>query len=346
MTSPIKTRCSVCAHPFDNVVVISALRRSECACGHSERIDVETFDYINVEMGVSGIDADRLRSQADFISRNLKPGLRALEVGCATGALSSALRERCDFSRYHGVEFSPARIEALKHLDAVHDRPLAKLIADGTISPASYDLAIASHCLEHVDDPGALIDSMTEALCSDGALFIEVPNGPGHPHLPFDDNRSHLHFFSVASLSRLLIDRGFQIAAMETGARFDARYVDSQRVIARRPSKQPPGEYFLSDHSKLAGVGKVVVWGAGKMTEELLAHFFDPSRIAYFIDRDPAKQGGTRMGAPVRAPGALRHDPGIVVLVNSLEMERKIREQIASELGDLNLRVVGVSELL
>ena len=338
--------CSVCRAPFKRIVTITGLRRSNCeACGHSERIDIERFDYVNHAMGLSGVATDRLTSQADFLAPHLRTGLRAIEIGCASGDLAEALRARVSFARYDGVEFSPSRAAAMKRLDHVYDRPLDELISSGKVERAAYDLALASHCLEHVEDPGALIDAMRDALAPDGALFIEVPNRSGHPRFAFDDNRSHLHFFSVASLSRLLIDRGFQIEAAMTGARFDARYVDSIRAVARRPAGAGVVR-LLSDDPALAGVDQVAVWGAGRMVDEVLAHVFDAARIAYFVDRDPAKQGGALLGKPIVAPAALREDSGRVVLINSLEMEPAIRAQIAADFGDLKLRVIGIAQLM
>ncbi len=341
------THCSVCGSLFSEILDFGGRRRSQCrTCGHSERIDIESFDYSAFGMGSTGATQERLRAQAGFVNRYLPSSARVLELGCAAGSLARALRERHQFERYDGVEISPSRLEAMKVLDHVFDKPLAELAQQGAIQPRSYNFAVASHFLEHLDDPGAAIDTLLGVLSDDGAIFIEVPNRSGNALLPLDDNLSHIHFFSVSSLSRLLIDRGLQIAAAETGAKLDARYSDSLRVVARRDAPLADFATVLSDHPALAGAGEIVIWGAGGMTDELLAHYFDPTRIAYFVDRDASKHGSTRLGAKVCCPDALKSDPNRLVLINSIEMEPLIRRQIDAEYADLGLQVIGVGSLL
>ena len=339
--------CAACEATDPEIVVIGGLRRTSCRhCHHSQRIDIEPFDYTRVAMGSTGIAAERLKGQADFIVTRLSDAARALEIGCAAGDLAQALRERRSFATYDGVELSPARQRAAERLDHVFDAPLQSLLASGSIEEASYDVVLSSHCLEHLDDPSATIAAMRRALKPDGLMFIETPNRSGHARLPFDDNRSHIHFFGVLSLTRLLARHGLETVAVETGARLDARYSDSVRVLARAHAAPVVESRLLSDHPKLAGVDKFVVWGAGRMVEEMLEHYFDPQRIAFFIDKDERKHGTLRFGAPVRGPDALAQGANWIVLVNSLEMESAIRAEIAATHSARVARVVSVSELL
>ena len=339
-------KCSVCALPFSNIVIVDGRRRNFCSgCGHSERIDKEPFDYGNFAMGSTGSYDARLQSQAQFILPHLKPGTRAIEIGCADGGLGKHLKKLHDFSRYEGVEMSPARTLAAQCLDAVHAEPIEDLVATGKIERGQFDLALASHLIEHLDEPGSLIDGMSACLAPDGLIFLEAPNRSGHPLITYDDNQSHWHFFSVASLSRLLVDRGFHCIAIATGARLDARYPDSIRLIASR-RLAPADSPFLSDSPHLAGSESVVVWGAGGMVSQVLAQHFDPKRIAYFVDRDPGKWGRNCLGAEIRSPEVLRSDPGRLVVIASIEMETAIRQQIDSEFSDCRLDVKGIADLL
>ena len=110
--------CAACEAADPEIIVIGGLRRTFCPhCHHSQRIDIEPFDYTHFAMGSTGVAAERLRAQADFIARRLSDGARALEIGCAAGDLAQALRECRSFVTYDGVEFSPARERAAKRLD-------------------------------------------------------------------------------------------------------------------------------------------------------------------------------------------------------------------------------------
>jgi hypothetical protein len=95
----------------------------------------------------------------------------------------------------------------------------------------------------------------------------------------------------------------------------------------------------------LRGKDEIVVWGAGSLTEELLANFFDVSRIAFFIDRDPAKLGSSRLGRPVNGPTALGTTPR-TVLINSIDFADAIAADIERQYPGVSHRLVRISDLL
>lgn len=339
-------KCAVCSHAELSVVTIGDARRGSCAmCLHEQRIDIEHFDYIGFAMGGTGGGERRLRDQAVFITRFLRPGTDVLEIGCAAGQLARLLRTQVPLSHYCGIEFSPAATIAAETLDAVYRETLPALMREGRIGLQSQDFIISSHCLEHIVDVNKEIACAVQALRPDGRVFIEVPNRSGHFSLPFDDNRSHLHFFSVNSLSQLLACHGLWIIALETGAWHDSRYPDCIRVVASISREiQQPG-WTLSDPPHLASAGAVIIWGAGKMVQEMLAHFFDPSKILFFVDKDTRKHGTSCMGRPVRPPEAILTEPGCTVLINTIEFESAVRTQLAQSFTTVG-KVIAISELL
>lgn len=94
-----------------------------------------------------------------------------LEVGCGDGALLSELHARGFGGALHGVEITAAAVSiarARAEIDSVK-------LYDGARLPAAagaYDLGVASHVLEHVPDPVALLREMGRA-CT--AVVVEVP---------------------------------------------------------------------------------------------------------------------------------------------------------------------------
>ena len=61
--------CAACEAADPEIVVIGGLRRTSCpSCHHSQRVDVEPFDYTNFAMGGTGLAPERLAAQADFIA--------------------------------------------------------------------------------------------------------------------------------------------------------------------------------------------------------------------------------------------------------------------------------------
>ena len=291
-----------------------------------------------------GTSPARLQAQIRFFAPFMKSGGRVLEIGCATGELAAAARGSMAIGRYEAIELSPAAEIARARVDLLHTRPLRVLLAQGQLKTA-FDLILMSHVLEHIDDPAAELRAIRQILAPEGALFLEVPNGSGSRRLPIDDNRSHLHFFSATSLTRLLANAGLEAVAVATDVRLDARYADSLQVIAR-PFRSPQwSPTLLSDHPLLRGVGTIVVWGAGSLVEELLANFFDPRKIEFFIDRDPEKFGAIVLGRPVRAPDSLGKIKR-TVLINSIDFADSIIADITSIYPDISHRLIKIGDLL
>jgi hypothetical protein len=198
--------------------------------------------------------------------------------------------------------------------------------------------------LEHLEDVHAEIRVMLSVLRPSGALFIEVPNRSGHPNLPLDDNTSHLHFFSANSLARLLSSHGLEIHATETGARLDARYSDSLRVVARRFAPPTADRLLMTDDPSLADARSIVVWGAGSVALEVLGNYLDPARIDFFVDGNPAKHGTLCLGRPVVGPDDLGQ-VGRTVLIASVDFADEINETIRQRYPDAGHRLIAIGEL-
>jgi len=139
-----------------------------------------------------------------------------LDIGCATGALLSFLRSRG--WRVTGVEISPcgeyARNE--RKLD-VRSLPLEEnnFVNDG------FDAVLASHLIEHLNDPRSFLTETHRILKNEGRIFITTPNiggfqaritGGGWRSAIFD----HLYLFSARTLPQMLKSAGFAIEGWYT----------------------------------------------------------------------------------------------------------------------------------
>ena len=339
------TICIVCDGTSLDHMTTAVGERAYCRdCFHGWRTSIKPFSYAATAMCSLGTSDDRLRAQIAFFAPFTPPAARILEIGCATGELAAMVRKEQTPERYEAIELSPAGAQAAPHLDQLHTRPLGDLIDAGAIAPG-FDMILMSHVLEHLEDPAAELRAMRHVLGEGGAMFIEVPNLAGHRHLPIDDNRSHLHFFSSTSLARMLARQGLEVVAAATDAWLDARYADSLRVVARPFALPKWATALLSGHPALGDDATVVVWGAGSLTDEMLANFFDPARIDYFVDRDPAKQGTVLLGRPVKAP----EDIGTTartVLLNSIDFAPAIAANLKALYPDTPHRAVPIAALL
>jgi len=156
-----------------------------------------------------------------FLTRDLKPGARVLDVGCGRGVLLGAL---ADFGfEVHGVEISA---EAVRGADPRADIRIARDLADAHYPKDRFDEVIIWHVLEHLGDPRGALEEVYRILAPGGRLVVAVPNfasaqarwtGAAWFHL---DLPRHLFQFPLAGLRDLLRQTGF---AVESAHHFSLR---------------------------------------------------------------------------------------------------------------------------
>jgi len=159
------------------------------------------------------------RTKADHVVALLERGgvrpRRLVEIGCGTGSLLGELAARAVAPALEGFDLSPAAIDIARGqgLTGVRFRAF-----DGGRVPAedgAYDVAVLSHVLEHVPDPGALL---AEAARLASWVVVEVP---------LEDNRSaarpakraeaarigHIQFFDRSAVRALCAGAGLAVRA-------------------------------------------------------------------------------------------------------------------------------------
>ena len=121
---------------------------------------------------------DRLHAHARALG--LRPGdVRVLELGCGNGRIVTLPVAEQGFGTtgvdVHEPSIESARADAgeLENVEFVH--------GDFSAAPrnGSYHAVILSDVLEHVDDPGAMLDVAAAALRPDGIVLVSIPNGYG-----------------------------------------------------------------------------------------------------------------------------------------------------------------------
>jgi 2-polyprenyl-3-methyl-5-hydroxy-6-metoxy-1,4-benzoquinol methylase len=139
-----------------------------------------------------------------------------LDVGCATGTLLAFLRNRGWDVK--GVEISPAAEYAcnIRQLD-VRDIPLEET----SFPQCSFDIVLASHLIEHLNDPFNFLEEVHRILKDNGLIFITTPNINGlQAHLYGGKWRSaifdHLYLFSGRTLKKMLKKAGFKVEKVST----------------------------------------------------------------------------------------------------------------------------------
>ena len=120
---------------------------------------------------------DRLRRYA--AEQGLEPGrLRVLELGCGNGRVVTLPVAEQGFDVVGFDSHLPSIESARAHSRLANARFEH---SDFSAAPATGDFhaVVLSDVLEHVDDPGGMLDVAGRALRPDGILLVSIPNGYG-----------------------------------------------------------------------------------------------------------------------------------------------------------------------
>ena len=155
----------------------------------------------------------RQRLLATAMSAVLRPPGRILDIGCGYGALALTMSEGADLDVV-AMDILEERVSSVQGKIRTRDRKagsgirLLRANAEKGLPfrPDSFDGAVATEVLEHLDDPGRMLQEAHRVLRPGGRLFLTTPNADALPyrilrHLPPSAvrklagslTRSHLH---------------------------------------------------------------------------------------------------------------------------------------------------------
>jgi len=159
-----------------------------------------------------------------FAARLLPPG-RVLDLACGVGYGTALLAERGDVEVL-GVDLSTS---AIGHARARHAGPRREFrVADALAfeDARGFDAIVSLETIEHVGEPGRLIERLAALIRPGGVLVASVPTTPS-----VDLNPHHLHDFSERSFRRLIADRAPRLREVECLRQVQA--VSPLRVLTR-----------------------------------------------------------------------------------------------------------------
>lgn len=146
---------------------------------------------------------------------------RILDIGCGTGRLGEGLKQKrhCHVT---GVELDAvSATRAAERIDLVIQKDLEA--ADFDFQDHQFDCVICADILEHLREPGVLLEKIRRWLEPDGSLILSIPNVRHHSVITsllagnwtyesagLLDN-DHVRFFTRREIEKLLFRSGFDV---------------------------------------------------------------------------------------------------------------------------------------
>lgn len=167
-----------------------------------ERLVPSEINHSNV----ADVEQYRLHVERyDFAAKFVFSG-RILDCACGVGYGAEILAQAGDQTQsVTGVDIDAAAIDYAR-ANYGSDR-LEFIRADGTnFDSEPFDTIVSFETIEHVPDPGALVENLTRLLKPTGTIIASVPVTPS-----VDVNPFHLHDFTEASFRRMFENWGFSL---------------------------------------------------------------------------------------------------------------------------------------
>lgn len=148
-----------------------------------------------------------------------------LDVGCATGKLGKHLRKGKSPEKLIGIEVDKVAAKKAKEFyDNVITYDLEK-ITKLPFEKKYFDCIVLADVLEHLKRPDNLLKILSQYLSDDGVLVVSVPNvafisirislvvGRFEYQEKGILDKSHLHFFTLSTIKKLIRDSGYQVVS-------------------------------------------------------------------------------------------------------------------------------------
>ena len=217
-------KCPQCDHQFLNlktgdVLDIASLYSQENYYSELGGSGMTSEGYVNngLNDGLSNFYFNiRLKPLAKLLPSNKR--IDYLDYGCSAGQIVSIAKNELGWNS-SGIDLSETSVNKAQQLGInVRQGAIENLLKEENL----YDAISLYHCLEHIVDPSDLLSKLRDKLKDGGLIAIEVPNIKSLPAIKNKSNWKglllpyHIHHFHAQSLSKLLVDSGYEIERIWT----------------------------------------------------------------------------------------------------------------------------------
>jgi SAM-dependent methyltransferase len=265
--------------------------------------------------GASASRSDQLLEQLKSVVTLPEAG-RLVDVGCGNGNFLRSFSRRFPNWRLLGSEFDEthrATVEAIPGVEGFFSRDASQL-------PDGFDAISLIHVLEHIEEPQNFLTTLRGKLRPGGYLVIELPLFTDNPfELLIADHATH---FEPATIEALLARTDFAPVSVTT------EWIPKElSVLACAESTRVAAQAQSSDELRtaIAWLGRVRDQARGVATRSSRFGIFGTSigatwlwselggNVAFFVDEDSNRAGGTHFDLPIYHPANVPADSSVYV---------------------------------
>lgn len=272
-----------------------------------------------------------------FIKDNLDKSSNILDVGCSTGYILGGLK-KAGVDNVYGFDPAPkCKIVAKsKYGLNIETSDIANFR-----SRKKFDFIIISQVLEHLPNVKKSLEQISKYLSQNGFMFIGVPDlsaFSSNDVEPFGEfSTEHINFFSQSSLYRLMLNYSCYAMKFTNGIILSIWHKGSDeelniiKYIEKSERKLRPIKEKIDSLS-----GKIIVWGAGSLTQRLLKTTRIRKKVIRFVDTNKSLVGTVLGGKKIISPEEVSNYSNPILIssfrfqdeIISLIKDKKYRNEI------------------
>ena len=310
-----KRNCPICLSNINKTlftqVFASGLTHEIVACSKCSFVFVsntpnqkEYNQYYKV-MSKYELERDQLLHEEyrDIISNYFPKSSAILDIGCSTGHLLFLLKQ-AGYINISGIDPSPE----CKKIAWNKFRIKIDTSSISSFSPSKkYDVIILAMILEHLRDVKESLIRIDKLLNKKGFIFISVPDAQNFQE-NFEEafgefSAEHINFFSILHLFKLM--EGYTLSYMRSDGKNIFSLWKKSEILEKSILK-----YVEISKRKLNVMKKainkmpsrILVWGAGSLTQRLLETTDISKKVVKFIDSDKKLWGKKLNGIEIISP--------------------------------------------
>lgn len=253
---------------------------------------------------------------------------QVIDIGCSTGHLLYLLN-RNNYKNLLGVDPAPKCKEIAQKK---YNIKLVTASIDSFKSTKKFDFIVLATVLEHLEELQKSMKKITSLLNDEGKVFISVPNA-GNFYQKFEEpfgefSTEHINFFSTLHLHEIMKE----YSSLYIRADHVAIFSVWQKI---KNLKTSMNSYIKTSKENLDKIKKViksapkkiVVWGAGSLTQRLLQSSDLKHKVVKFVDKNANLIGKEINNIKIISPDDLSqyNEP---ILISSFKFKEEITQEI------------------